>query len=114
MLVFNASGHPIKQGGIEVVGEAQIPNVDLTDPQAVASVAQDIADAAEPHVSGGVPIALPGMSVLAAHVLACIHGLVGHWPDIVWSCRIDGRFVWSDEFRADLHDVRTDQRTRRR
>jgi hypothetical protein len=46
------------------------------------------------------------MSILAAHVLAELHGLIGSWPVVAWSCRVDGKFVWSEEWTNDLQDFR--------
>lgn len=107
MRLFNASGHPIASPAVEVVGEVAIPNIDLTNPSAVTQAAHEIAAAAAPFAEGGVPIALPGMATLAAHVLAIMHGRTGYWPTIAWAARVDGKFTWSAGYMADLHELRT-------
>lgn len=108
--LFNASGHPIQQDGVEVTGNVRIGNVDVSSVAAVLEAAKKIAVAAAPHARKGIPIALPGMTTLSAQVLAYLHGLVGHWPTIAWSARIDGVFTWSLDQVADLHDIRTSAR----
>lgn len=108
--VCNLSGHPIVQDGVRVVFEAQIPNVDLANPSEVQALARQLAEQATPFVLAGVHIALPGMTALASHVLAYIHGICGHWPRIAWAARVDGKFMWSEDFVSDLHEVRTSAR----
>lgn len=108
--IFNASGHPIQQDGVEVIGEVSVPNVDLTSPASIGTVAEQIARAAAPHVRNGVTLALPGASVISSHVLTLIHGITGHWPRVAWAARVDGKFVWSEAYVSDLHEVRTSVR----
>ncbi|HFD40857.1 MAG TPA: hypothetical protein ENJ31_13525 [Anaerolineae bacterium] len=110
MRIYNASGHPIRQDGVEVVGSVEIPNVNVADPEDVVEVATQIAEAAAPAVYEGALLALPGMSILAAIVLARLHGLVGFWPRVAWAAREDGRFVWSDARVADLFALRQEAR----
>ena len=111
--IYNASGHPIADDTVTVSGSCQIPNVDLADPETVESAAMLIAFHCLPAVDNGDFIALPGASVLTAHVLAAIHGIAGSWPRIAWATRKNGKFVWSAETTVDLHDIRTMCRTRR-
>lgn len=112
--IFNASGHPIQQEDVEIVGVADVPNVDLTDAHSISQTAQAVADQAAGAVREGIPVALPGASVLAVHTLAALHGLTGHWPRVAWAARQDGKFVWSEEQVSDLHSLRTAQRERNR
>ena len=111
--IFNASGHPIHQEDVRVVDDYRIPNVDLEDPGSVAELAVDIAKRFLPYAALGIPIALPGMSVLAAHTLAAIHGLSGFWPVVIWAVQVDGAFVWRNLHSADLHALRTRMRGER-
>ena len=104
--LFNASGHPIDQDDVTVIGEVSVPNVDLADPAAVYSLALDIAKAARNSCENGIPITLPGMTVLAAHVLSMLQGLTGQLPIIAWAARIEGKFVWSRTQMIDLHAMR--------
>ena len=108
--VFNASGHPIAQEGVQVADEYRIPNVDTSDPEAIRELAIDIAGRARPYVKLGIPVALPGMSILVAHVLAAIHGMTGFWPRVVWAVQEEGRFIWNAENSVDLHWLRTSMR----
>lgn len=108
--IFNGSGHPIHQDGVEVVGEVGVPNVDLTNPSSIGAVAEQIARAAAPHVRSGIAIALPGASTISSHVLALVHGITGHWPRVAWAARVDGAFVWSEAYVSDLHILRTSAR----
>lgn len=89
-----------------MVGSVPVPNVDLSDREAVLRLAQDIAQGARIACEQGIPIALPGMTTLAAHVLALLQGLTGQLPRIAWAARVDGKFVWSEDQVADLHEAR--------
>lgn len=113
MKICNLSGHAIIQEGIEIIAEISIPNVDLCNPQEIQELARNLAFEASPAVFAGIPIALPGMSILAAHVLAEIHGRCGFWPKVAWAARIDGKFRWEEKFERDLHELRTEARIRR-
>lgn len=111
--LFNASGHPIIQDGIHVVGSVEVPNVDLADPKAVFSLSMDIAKAARKACENATPIALPGMTILAAQVLAMLQGLTGQLPIIAWAARTDGKFVWDRKQMIDLHAMRVLMREER-
>jgi hypothetical protein len=114
MKIVNASGHPIRQIGIEVVLEVSVPNVDMLSRASVEFLAEEIALACAPHVLEGYAIALPGSSVLAAHVLSVLHGLAGYWPKIAWSARsTEGVFLWSEDQQTDLHTLRNKYREKR-
>lgn len=104
--LFNASGHPILDEGVEVVGEVAIPNVDLANPKTIFSLALTIAKAAQSACEGGIPIALPGMTTLAAYVLAMLQGMTGQLPVIAWAARVDAKFIWSRGRVIDLHAMR--------
>lgn len=113
--IFNASGHPIASSDtVEVVDSVAIPNIDLGNPQAVIDAAMEIAEEAGLHVLEGCYIALPGMSVLAAAVLAAIHGKAGQFPKIAYAVRgDDGVFRFGAGQEIDLWRVRMDARAER-
>jgi len=110
--LVNASGHPLPlEHPFEVVLDLGTSNVDLADPAKVLAAATKIAEAAAQFVRDGALIALPGMSILSASVLAVLHGLLGHWPSVAYAARIGGVFTWSKDFVIDLHELRTEART---
>ena len=88
------------------MGEVAVPNVDLTDPKALFSQSMAIAKAARQACENGIPIALPGMTIVAAQVLAILQGLTGQLPIVAWAARVDGKFVWHKCQMIDLHAVR--------
>lgn len=104
--IFNASGHPITQEGVEVVGSVEVPNVDLEHPQAIFALALEIAKAARGACDDGIPIALPGMTTLSAFVLAMLQGMTGQFPIIAWAARKEGKFVWNRKWSIDLTAMR--------
>jgi hypothetical protein len=109
--IFNASGHPIAQDGVEIVGSVEVPNADFADPASVEALAQTIAEAAAPFAKEGIAIAFPGSSTLAMQVVAKIHGLTGSFPRTAWSARnTDGKFLWSEAQQTDLQTMRIAQR----
>lgn len=113
MKIFNASGHPIAQNGIEVIGSVPVPNVDLLSPETILALALEVAKAAREAVEEGIPLALPGMTTLSAHVVALIQGLTGYFPRIAWAARVDGKFLWDEKQVTDLHELRTFARSLR-
>ena len=112
--IFNASGHPIIQNGIEVVGEVAVPNVDLADPEAVFRLALDIAKACRQACEQAIPIALPaGKTTLSVFVLSMLQGLTGQLPIIILAARVDGVLVWDRRQTIDLHSMRVTMREER-
>jgi len=113
MKLFNASGHPISQPDLDVVGDfgkIVVPDLNPTD---IQSVAKKVALAAAPYAEQGTLIALPGMSVIALATVAMIHGIIGFWPRVAFAKQVDGKFAWMEENILDLQVIRTSARTLR-
>jgi len=56
-------------------------------------------------------IMLPGMGTAAAVVLATLHGITGHWPNVRYPVRTEQGFTWPEEAVIDLNNVRLNCRT---
>ena len=108
-MLYNASGHPISQDGVEVVGDYGNVVAEMTT-TSILEVAGAIAEAAAPFVAKGAAVALPGMTILAVVALAKLHGIVGFWPAVAFATRVERTFVWSEDNVLDLHEVRTEAR----
>jgi hypothetical protein len=111
--IFNASGHSITQAGVTVVDEHTIPNIDVTNPEEVQAWGLKIAHRAAPYIEEGAYLALPGMSLLATHVITAIHGLIGFYPRVAWAVHQDGQFRWTAEQTSDLQNFRLESRNSR-
>lgn len=115
MYLFNLSGHTPPKGSEEfdVIVNRDIPNIAPT-PEAVARQAFELVDSLPQEAlrEGGFEVILPGMTPLAAAVLAVIHGRYGQFPAIRFAVRqADGTFRLSG--RIDLQQVRMDGRAGR-
>ena len=116
MVTLNLSGHPVPWSkNSPLVGV----NLDLGDPELLVDqlqLALEImpADFYSRLRSGEtVVVALPGMTPAAAAVLAILHGLTGHWPQVRWAVRGADGFEWPEQCVLDLDAVRLDARTMR-
>jgi len=81
-------------------------HVDLADPE----LPNKVNDFLSPLVSSGdtVILALPGLAYLSAIVIATIHGLSGHFPQIQALVRTDEGFVPNPLGPLGLQDFRND------
>ncbi|MGI9951262.1 CRISPR-associated protein Csx15 [Moorellaceae bacterium AZ2] len=108
MYLFNLSGHTPPRGSEEfdVIVNRDIPNIPPV-PEAVARQAFELVNSLPQDVvrEGGFEIILPGMTPLAAAVLAVIHSRYGQFPSIRFAVRqSDGTFKLSG--RIDLQGLR--------
>lgn len=112
------SGHPAPKGAteeFETVVDVPVPNAPFTS-RGIATTAGALVAEAEKASGGAVAwgdfeVMLPGLTPLAAAVLACLHGKSGAFPSVRFAVRTDGGFVLSDPL--DLFTLRLSARARR-
>lgn len=111
-VLFNLSGHPAPIGSPEGTITIPIPNVTMT-PEKIAEAAEALVDQLPDDIvtRGQYEVMLPGMTPLAAAVLAVLHGRTGCFPVIRFSVRRNGGFVLSEPL--DLQNLRLAARERR-
>lgn len=104
-VLFNLSGHPAPMGSPEDTVTVPVPNVVMA-PDKISEAATVLVDTLPEDVvaRGQYEVILPGMTPLAAAVLAVLHGRTGCFPMIRFSSRRDGGFVLSEPL--DLQNLR--------
>jgi hypothetical protein len=109
--IINLSGHPIVDTNYNILDGPVIGNVQMDNPEAVLDAADKLVGATVKYEHEGIPpVILPGMAPLAAIFLARFHGRLGFWPTIVWTIRVDNKFVLHDGVSMDLNSARQSAR----
>lgn len=113
MLLVNLSGHPAPRGseGFEVF-DVPVANVPVSA-EGIAAAATDLvggvlATHREEVMRREFQVILPGMTPLAAAVLAQLHGVAGHFPAIRFAVKGETGFRLSEPM--DLQALRTSAR----
>ncbi len=111
---INFSGHPAS--GFEFAPLVGV-NLELSSGAALtsqlAAVLDELPMREDLERGAAAEVVLPGMAPAAGMLLALWHGRFGSFPRIAWAVRTDKGFVFTDESRADLQDVRLQARTSR-
>lgn len=113
MLLVNLSGHPAPRGSEAfAVCDVPVANVPVSA-RGVAAAATDLlgkvlAAHREEVMRGEYQVLLPGMTPLAAAVLALLHGVAGHFPAIRFAVKGETGFRLSEPM--DLQALRTSAR----
>lgn len=107
--VYNMSGHKdIEVNGVLVLGHSEFGHVDLTDPQAIMTTAQTMAEAALPFLKEADAGIVPhGHAALACGILAHLLGTTNQMPPLFYTYRLEnGKFGISSDHVVALQNLR--------
>lgn len=107
--IYNMSGHKdIEVNGALVLGYSEFGHVDLTDPQAITTTAQTMAEAALPFIKEAEAGIVPhGHPALACGILAHLLGTTNQMPSLFYTYRLEnGKFGISGDRFVSLQNIR--------
>ena len=115
MIHINFSGHPISGWEIAPLVGVNLPPEAEKARALIRHVIGQLPEPARRALEEGAAaeIVLPGLSWVAALLLAEWHGRFGSFPRIRWAVRGSQGFTWPEEAGADLQEVREEARGRR-